>query len=230
MRVLVCAVLLTLTSCLGSPYTTRYFGPRGEPQSPPPKGSGVDILETLGPVLAGSVQVLALDEEGRGVSRGSGVCVGESKYLTARHIVEGAHSWVVKLGTRHVKASCAVRGEGPFDDWALLVGEGRLAEAVPVMGDRAPSPFSQAVAVGYGLGYPDPTVTVGHLQVVGETFIRFSAPITYGNSGGGLFAVIDGELRLIGITVAVGVGGGTAVEHMGIAAPLAAIRKQGGLK
>lgn len=220
--------LLLLAGCTDVHYP-RFFGSRGEL---PPETSQDPLFKTLDRVLAGSVQVYALNSEGQGISKGSGVVVGVGKYLTARHMTEAASSWVVKLGARNVPARCIAKGGGPFDDWALLESERGLGEAVPVLDHGRPLPgaFTQAVAVGYGLGYSDPTVTVGHLQVVGTQYIRFSAPITFGNSGGGLYTLIDGELTLVAITVAVGVGGGNAVEHMGVGVPIPLIRKQGGLR
>lgn len=225
---LVCLVLLS--SCAGDFYGPRFFGPKGE-FTPPPSSYDDPLFATLGPCLAGSVQIVAMDAGGMGVSRGSGVVVGPERVLTARHMVEGAASWNVKIGGRSVPARCIMRGEGPFDDWALLESAGRLGEAVPVLeyGRNEPLVYSRAVAIGFGLGWNSPSVTVGHIQSYSDGMCRFSAPITFGNSGGGLFAVVDGRLRLIAITVAVGVGKGSAVEHMGIGVPVPLIRRQGGL-
>lgn len=222
-------LLVLAAGCIDGGYGPRFFGARGE--LPPSTGQD-PLFKTLPAVIAGSVQIIAVDIKGEGLSRGSGVVVGFRRILTARHMTEdGASTWVVKQGSKNVKARCIARGVGPLDDWALLESEGGLGEAVPVMAlGVQPDLYAQAVAVGYGLGYPDPTVTVGHLQVIGDSYIRFSAPITFGNSGGGLYVLHDGELRLVALTVAVGVSSSGAVWHMGIGVPVSLIRKQGGLR
>ena len=231
------AIVLLLPSCATDYFGPRFFGPKGE-IPPPPSISDDPLLSTLEACLAGSVQVHSVDAQGLGVSRGSGTVVGESGgnslVLTARHMTEGdgISSWVVKLGKDNRRARCIRRGAGPLDDWAVLELEGRLGKAVPLVdsGRDGNLGYMQAVAVGYPLGWSAPTVTVGHLQSFGEGLMRFSCPIIFGNSGGGLYVLQDGKLRLYAVTVAIGVSHGQAVSHMGIGVPITSIRKQGGVR
>lgn len=231
------ALLLCLTSCAGDYYGPRFFGPKGE-FTPPPSISDDPLLATIGSCLAGSVQVYAIGSDGVGISRGSGVIVdaglGACVVLTARHMTEGdgISSWVVKLGKDSKKARCIMRGAGPLDDWAMLEVEGNIGKPAPVVdsGRDGNLGYLHAVAVGYPLGWNSVTVTVGHIQSYADGLVRFSAPIIFGNSGGGLFIVQDGKLKLYAITVAVGSSRGQAIEFMGIGVPVSLIRKQGGLR
>lgn len=227
-------ILLVLCSGCISDYRPRFFGPTGE--FTPPSISDDPLFATLGPCLAGSVQITAVDAQLVGVSRGSGVVVASgsqaSLVLTARHMTEGEgiSSWVVRSGNKNVSARCVARGAGPLDDWALLESIGVVGTPVPVVSSVGAIGFDRAVAIGYPLGYQSPTVTVGHIQVYSPSLVRFSAPIIFGNSGGGLFVVKGGKLQLLAITVAVGASHEQAVEHMGIGVPIEQIRRQGGLR
>lgn len=82
-------------------------------------------------------------------------------------------------------------------------------------------------AVGAGLGRP-PFATSGHVSLVddvldGLTWTLASAPIIFGNSGGGLFRWSECRHRyeLVGVPSRVAVAGfATVVESMGIAIPM----------
>lgn len=230
MRYLAILVLLAV-SCAG-PYRTRFFGPRGEFTPSQPELSDDPLFKTLGPCLAGSVQIHAVDDLGMGVSKGSGVVVTPNRVLTARHMLEGASSWLVKKDGKNYKARSIMSGVGAFDDWALLELESGPLEAVPILdiGGDSNLGYCQAVAVGYSLGWGGVTVTTGHIQSQSPALIRFSAMVAPGNSGGGLFVIKDGRLQLVGIVVALGVSNNQMVYFMGLAVPLSVIRAQGGVR
>lgn len=223
-------LLLSCAACVGAAHPVLRTGPPGLPNTPsvtPAYPAG--LIRCLDSV----VQVTARTRENIGISRGSGVVVSPKVVVTARHMVEpDVDHLLVSQGDVHSEAYCIRRGMGPLDDWAVLVLQspvGRVAPLVPPGGD-APPALSQAVAIGYALGLPVPTVTYGHVQPGSSGLIRMSAPIIFGNSGGGLFAEVGGELRLVGVTVAVYTSGSAPITHMGISVSIETIVEQGGLK
>lgn len=77
--------------------------------------------------------------------------------------------------------------------------------------------FQEIYAVGCSLGH-DPIHSKGDISdlsdlIEGKTYIMGSAPIIFGNSGGGVFTQIDGNWILIGMPARVAVAWG-AVSHM----------------
>lgn len=225
--------LAILTLFLSACYPVReYAVARGHSATP-------DLTSLVGEVIPGVVQVYSVNERSEGVSRGSGVVIRRdssgSLILTARHMTEGdgIATWVVRKNGVSAEARCLKRGVGPEEDWALLETVYPVGDAVPILepgafGDSV-KPYEPCVAVGYALGWNTLTVTLGHVQEVAGDRVRMSAPIIFGNSGGGLFVTHDGRLWLAGITVAVGTSGMTVAEHMGISVGIPVIRRRGGL-
>jgi S1-C subfamily serine protease len=216
-------VLALLVGCSG--YQRKLYSEPAQVQS-------VALLATVDRCVNATVQVIATNEVGQGISRGSGVVVGRNTVLTARHMCEGsAKAWVVRQGTVISEAFCVKLGAGPQDDWAVLVLTSPVGHPVDLVDSWGPTDrlHAEAVAVGYALGLPSPSVTVGHIQEPYGTQIRMSAPIIFGNSGGGLFVLEGGELRLAGITVAVFTSGPSPVCHLGLSVSVREIVRQGGL-
>ena len=84
---------------------------------------------------------------------------------------------------------------------------------------------SPVVAVGCALGH-DPIQTRGEITHMGDEidykdYWMSSAAIIYGNSGGAIYADLDGLYRFIGIPSRVAIAGwGSAIPHMGYFSPI----------
>ena len=89
--------------------------------------------------------------------------------------------------------------------------------------------FDKVYAVGAGLGEPvfqtGGEVTNASYEIEGRKFIGTNSPITFGNSGGGLFKLEkDGHFYLIGVPARVKLQGWADVaNHIGFAVPIASI-------
>jgi len=222
MRSIALVALLLTASCIAP---RRYeFTEKQHPQpQPQPQGK---LLDTLDKALAASVQVYALNENGEGLSRGSGTVVSASPnssfVLTARHMTDNPVSaWKVKQGRRVVNARVVAKGDKD-NDWAILQTDAAIGLPVRLIDAGTSAYFAQeCVAIGHAIGLDTPTFTVGHVQLVTARELRISAPIYYGNSGGGLFVVQGGELRLAGIVFAFY----SAVTHLGLAVNVNVLRR-----
>jgi len=89
--------------------------------------------------------------------------------------------------------------------------------------------FDKVYAVGAGLGEPvfqtGGEVTNASYEIEGRRFIGTNSPITFGNSGGGLFKLEkDSHFYLIGVPARVKLQGWADVaNHIGFAVPIASI-------
>jgi S1-C subfamily serine protease len=170
-----------------------------------------------------SVSVAVLRSDGTPVVGGSGTIVPGGRVLTARHVVEQAAGMkLVVLDDYEVQRSNAVvltmgPADDPAEDWAILVMEtpfGRAA-VLPNIGDAMRSRYSRVWAVGYPLWSKACIITEGRFQGKEFGLLRITAPIIYGNSGGGLFASAAGKPVLIGIPVRLHLAGGP-ISHMAL--------------
>lgn len=151
-----------------------------------------------------SVDVNVYFVDGRS-SGGSGTVIGDRQVLTAYHVVNHifpvANITIVKNGV--VLASGVVIKEGnPLSDWAIIKTSADLKLPVIEITHRIPERGESVLAVGYPLGATDVWATDGRYQyATSEHRFKFTSPITNGNSGGGVFVMEDGKLRLFGIAV-----------------------------
>ncbi len=129
------------------------------------------------------------------VSGCTGVDVGRGIVVTAKHCVDE-----LELGAE-TEAGMLIY-MSPTLDFALLFDTGRLSNERPAM--RAPRLGEHIYAIGYPVQLATRkqalTVTDGIVcgPDDGEGHMRISAPLYYGNSGGGLWAE-DGSF--VGVTV-----------------------------
>ena len=125
------------------------------------------------------------------------VDVGTGILITAKHCVDGEEQG---LGSQ--SSAGMVIYISPVLDFALLFDSARMNHPVPAM--RAPKLGEHVYAIGFPVQLSTKeqklTVTDGIMAGPddGEGHLRFTAPIYFGNSGGGVWAE-DGAL--IGISV-----------------------------
>jgi S1-C subfamily serine protease len=83
-------------------------------------------------------------------------------------------------------------------------------------------PFVECYVFGFPVATSRPPhsvhMTFGHIsQLSGQEWMRISAPVTFGNSGGGVFVDIRGKLTLVGIVHGMHAGKGQFIYQMGVA-------------
>jgi S1-C subfamily serine protease len=158
----------------------------------------------------------------------SGVVIAPERVLTAAHCVP-SDVQLLKVGALAV-TEAKKKDEA---DIALLTVPGLGCPCVSIAAER-PAVDTPLIVVGYPMNFAQ-YLTEGRLMGVitdpqapdnvREHFMAMSAAISYGNSGGPVFAWIDGRFVVVGIVSAVR-GGDIAgpVWHLSIAVSTEAIR------
>lgn len=143
---------------------------------------------------------------------GQGYCsatkVGPETLLTAEHCIGDLADLYIRAKNGALVPAKVLRKD-PINDLALLSAEvygpnARILGVAPILGD-------EVLAVGFPLGV-GPVLTKGFWSVVvgqeqfptiTRKFNMISAPITSGNSGGGIFIKYNGRWYLTGVLQAV---------------------------
>jgi S1-C subfamily serine protease len=155
---------------------------------------------------------------------GSAVMVGRGVAITNCHVIENMKAIWLWIGQNRypalpLKKQCE-------DDLALL-GTTAPAPAVPIA-TSLPSLDEEVIAIGYPYGdvLRLQVVTYGRYQgATRRGLVAYTAQVSPGNSGGGLFVYQDGAWRLVGITSQVFAHHGTPVPYLAFAVPLASIQR-----
>jgi len=130
---------------------------------------------------------------------GSGVMVAPFLMLTAAHVVGDGTG--ITVGPKKLPAKLLKKDEK--DDIALLhVAVG--CPCVPLA--DLPVADQKAVVIGYPINnhIHMQIATTGDVQGVWENRLQITVPAAGGNSGGGVFVLQEGQWRLAGILVQVG--------------------------
>lgn len=182
------------------------------------QGASAPTVDELNRVADSTVKIENFFQGNR--SRGSGVIIASStrhtRVLTAAHVVFPSDSIMVRdLSGIYHKGK---RGRFSLvDDWAVVIVDTYLGEPVALhVGPH--ERYEDIYAVGYALGFDYATATEGRFQSESDGLIRFSAPIVFGNSGGGIFARSSRGLVLSGIVSKIYITyGDSPVYHIGVA-------------
>lgn len=185
---------------------------------------GAEAQQVFAKVSPALVTVLIFDAQGQSEGQGSGVIIGAGQVVSNCHVVRGAHQIKVMAGTQAYPARWEL--QDPQRDLCLLRVDGLTASYPPIR-KGADIPVGEPVyAIGNPLGF-GLTVSEGlvaRVQAIqGESMIVFSAPISPGSSGGGLF---DRQGRLLGITTSRSLAGQN-LNHALPAEALAALLVRG---
>jgi V8-like Glu-specific endopeptidase len=139
---------------------------------------------------------------GEGLGSCSGTMVAPRHYLTAAHcIIEGQ--------SLKVEGNVATLLKKSEDNDLALLDVAVDCPCVPVASER-PAVDTPVVVVGYPLGMAQ-FLTEGRIQPTlllppeYSFLMAISAQVAPGNSGGGTFALVNGEYVLVGVVHAVGV-------------------------
>jgi hypothetical protein len=183
--------------------------------------------DTLQNNLGAIATLVVYDGKHKLIGQGTGFFITPTGTLvTAYHVIKGGANVVAHM---HSGAFYALRGLRQADDKtdiAILQFDARETPCVKGLGD------STALRVGdeiYAIGTPaslEGTVSTGNISnplqtIGGHDFIQFTAPISPGSSGGGLF---DRDGEVVGITAAAynipsGSQAGTA-QNLNLAVPI----------
>jgi S1-C subfamily serine protease len=155
-----------------------------------------------------------------------------SLILTAKHVIRdgfGEISPTVNVTVFPEEEEYVGRVIKVSKDYDLaLVRIDTALDFVATRGNKEVLPiFTRVHKIGCGLGTA-PFPTSGQIAQFGNHAFRLmvTSPIIFGDSGGGIFTEIDGELRLIGIVSAVAsTNRGMVVPHMGIIVNIFAIEQ-----
>jgi S1-C subfamily serine protease len=167
--------------------------------------------------------------QGGGTATGSGFVIdGEGHVLTNNHVVAGAQTIHVKLGSRDTSYDADVVGTDPATDLALLKVDAPSSELHALaLGDSSSVQVGDpVVAIGNPFGL-DQTATTGIVSALQRQIeaqngfaisnvIQTDASINPGNSGGPL---INSSGEVIGITSQIETGGSGGSVGIGFAIP-----------
>ena len=174
--------------------------------------------------------IVAYDRDGKAVAQGSGIFINATGLLvTNYHVVQGSDigKTVAKLSTG---AFYHLRGIGGLDkkaDVALLQFDATETPHIKGMGDSDALLSGQKVIV---IGSPlslENSISEGIIAnparlLSGLKFIQFTAPISPGSSGGGLF---DSHGKAIGITSASLRGENNTAQNLNLAIPINLVKE-----
>ena len=198
-------------------------------------GQGVAFIEAEQPTSEPPpFEPFGAPQEG-GTATGSGFVIDTDGHLiTNNHVVEGATSIRVKLGSSEATHPAEVVGADPATDVALLKVDAPAAQLHPLaLGDSSRVRVGDpVVAIGNPFGL-DRTVTSGIVSALQRQIqapngfsishvIQTDAAINPGNSGGPL---IDAAGNVIGINSQIQTGGGNGNVGIGFAIPIDTARE-----
>jgi S1-C subfamily serine protease len=214
------------------------IGPSSGSGSPPARPVSqrqlnvTQIATEIDPAIVDVTSTLALEGA---TAAGTGMVVTPSgEVLTNNHVIEGATSISVKIGSRSQTLPARVLGTDPTDDVALLQIQGVSGLPTVRLGDSSRVTVGQAVvAIGNALNLPGPpkvtqgTVTslgraitvrdsLGHAEQL-SNLIQTDAALQPGNSGGPL---IDASGKVIGMNTAAAAGTAESGSNVGFAIPI----------
>lgn len=165
--------------------------------------------------------IIAIDEEDNLIRRGSGFILKDSRLLvTNAHVLAGFERAEVTCGEQSAKIEKISNYDGEID--LVLAETGELdVEGLELSTKSEIRPGTQVYAFGspFGLeGTISPGLTSEHREIMGQTYIQISTPISPGSSGG---PVTDDSGAVIGVTVATL----EVAQNINFALPASAIRE-----
>ena len=149
--------------------------------------------------------LVAMDSQGNTISQGSGFFITPNGVLvTNYHVIRKAADVIAHLPSGAFYKLKGIRDTDELADIAILQFDASDTPAVKALGDSDELKIGDEV---YAIGAPvglEGTLAAGNVSnpfqsIDGKRFIQFTAPISPGSSGGGLF---DAAGEVVGITAA----------------------------
>jgi tetratricopeptide (TPR) repeat protein len=162
------------------------------------RGEAKTAIEVFKQVSKSVVVIKTYDEKGKFIVSGSGVVIDkDGNVVTNYHVIERAAKLIVAYDKKEYRA--APQYIDRIRDVCTLSVRGLNAEPVSLGNTSKIEIGSTVYAIGYpmavGLTFSDGMVS-SLRETTGGHYIQFTAPISSGSSGGGLF---DEHAQLIGI-------------------------------
>ena len=166
------------------------------------------VSEVVKSTLDSVVLIVVSDTAGKELKQGSGfVVASDGKILTNLHVIEGAHSGIVKLSNGAFFLIEGVLASSKLDDLAVIKVDGRDLPVLTLGYDKKLSVGDRVIAEGSPLGL-ESSVSDGIVSAFrnedGREWVQTTAPVSRGNSGGPL---LDIEGNVVGIVTLKIVGG-----------------------
>lgn len=138
--------------------------------------------------------------------------------LTAAHVIGDGAATVLIVQHNSLQPGIVVRVDRALDLAIVRTGpwDASVAHLVTNYDLHRIGWGVRIVAYGHPLGEPQGVLTDGRITATDDDgYLRYSAQTYYGNSGGGVFAQIDGHWTLISIAQRIAYDGHVAVSHIG---------------
>jgi hypothetical protein len=166
------------------------------------------VSDVVKSTLDSVVLIVVSDTAGKELKQGSGFIVApDGKILTNEHVIEGAHSGIVKLSNGAFFPIQGVLASSKLDDLALIKVDGSNLPVLILGYDRKLSVGDRVIAEGSPLGL-ESSVSDGIVSAFrnedGREWVQTTAPVSHGNSGGPL---LDMEGDVVGV-IALKLAGG----------------------
>ncbi|HEU0302029.1 MAG TPA: S1C family serine protease [Longimicrobium sp.] len=184
-----------------------------------PAAAQEDISSLVQQVTPSVVTLKSFGSSGRQISTGSGFALPDGRIVTNAHVVRGAAN--VEVFNAQGSLVGAVQHAEALSNSVDIAILPRV-EGVPglVLAAEEPAVGTRIAAVGAPIGLSN-TVSDGIVssirEIEGQRLIQITAPISAGSSGG---PVVDGEGRVVGVSVASMRGG----QNLNFAVPVANVR------
>jgi S1-C subfamily serine protease len=149
--------------------------------------------------------VQALDSNGKSLAQGSGFFVTPNGVLVTNfHVIKGADRVIAHLPSGAFYLLRGIKGVDEKADFAILQFDARETPSVKGFADSdllrtGDHVFTLGTPEGLEATYSTGVISNPARQVDGQSLIQFSAPISSGSSGGGLF---NDNGEVVGITTA----------------------------
>lgn len=193
-RVLFLAIYLTTLLAIAYPYNKAF--------SKVTEAKQIHLLTTVKYV----VKVTCAKGSGTGV-------IIDGKILTASHVVDDSYNCVISDYKGNLYQSYPVKND-PSKDLAILQTNTKLLNKGIRLAVKDVTMYDNIYTIGFPLGY-DYFMTKGQYQSSEGIRSYSNINIFMGNSGGGVFAIEDGSIRLIGIVHAIAMlRNGVLIPHI----------------
>ena len=142
---------------------------------------------------------------------GSGVIIN-GKVLTAAHVVNGTYNCVI-IDANGKMINSTLDKIDSENDLALLKPETKLLVNGIRMSKKDLKKYDEVYTIGYPIGL-EQILSKGHFQYNENHISLLNMNMFYGNSGGGVFAIEDKEIRLVGIVHAITICRNQAITYL----------------
>jgi hypothetical protein len=155
------------------------------------------------------VLIVISDASGKPLAQGSGfIASSDGKVVTNHHVIDGAHSAIVKLNNGAFFAVDGVIADDRDHDIAILKVSGNKLPTLQLADSDALTAGDHVVAIGSPLGLEnsvsDGIISGFRKDRKGRSWIQTTAPTSHGNSGGPLLTMDEKVAGIITLKAAEG--------------------------